>query len=392
MVVAVAVAFVLLTLPSVGVDDSNNLPTLLSSEPLVADGNTRTPSAIAASTAGPQSPTTASTAVAIASATKTTPLLPDLECARTYFEANFQRSNLQTPAAEREAANGLRESGAVDHVYVIHYSRNPKRRATMTARLAQYGIQAEFVTGFDRQDMTDDMRRCFNSWDADAIRRAESASSGGGNQSQQPSLRLQRHDKMPVPKLISAQQSVVTKHHSALYDAYRRNYSRVLVLEDDALLRANFVRRLGEVVRGAPSDFDVLMVGGCLRMFAYRRRYNTVMHSKHHYARREARCAHAFVVSQRGVREILASLPLTQAIDFQLTTAMQERQLSVFWIEPWLSVQNPEADAECVTGLFHTKCAPAVSLRDPAAYDSRLANDATQDAKWEYVPAHNSKR
>jgi GR25 family glycosyltransferase involved in LPS biosynthesis len=170
---------------------------------------------------------------------------------------------------------------------------------------------------------------------------------------------------------------------------YRQNYSVALVLEDDALLRVGFVRRLAEVMSDVPRPFDIVMVGGCMNMHAWRRKFNATMITKHVYRKQEARCAHAFVVSQRGARRLLSSLPLSQAIDFQMTSAMHETNMDVYWVEPFLSVQGKTG--ECVTNLdLGARCVSTEKYSKE--FDGRFVNDTTVYESWESVPAFHSRR
>jgi GR25 family glycosyltransferase involved in LPS biosynthesis len=196
----------------------------------------------------------------------------------------------------------------------------------------------------------------------------------------------------PVSRLKPSQVSVVAKHHFAMYDMLRQRRGLAVILEDDALLRVNFTRRLDEVLAslrlpaaadGAPRyDFDLLMIGGCLKMHAYRKKFRADRVSKHVFLKPEARCAHAYVVTARGAERFLAAMPLTLPIDFQLTSAVREAGLRAMWVEPWLSVQG--SFGGCVTQDIYKSC-PSVEKYD-RAYDVKFVNDSSVDAMWDVVP------
>jgi GR25 family glycosyltransferase involved in LPS biosynthesis len=296
-----------------------------------------------------------------------------LPCARQYFEANFQQSLLTTPSAERSGAV-IPEAG-IDKIYMIHYTPMKKRRVEMSKLLAHHNVFPQWVTGFDKEVLNDTTAQCFHTWHPEEYR-----------------VKPKEHRSMEKKqKLGKSQRSVVTKHHSALYDMYRMGYHHALVLEDDALLRTNFRQHLAEVMKEVPSTYDVIMIGGCMKMFAYRRKFNTEQLSKHVYRKREARCAHAFVVSQKGARQLLSSLPFMDAIDFQMTAAMNELKMDVYWVEPWMSVQGPSS--ECVT-LYDlgVPCTFSTTQKVPREFDARFANDTVADQLWDLVPTFRSKR
>ncbi|CUG84181.1 glycosyltransferase family 25, putative [Bodo saltans] len=296
-----------------------------------------------------------------------------LPCARMYFEANYQQSLLTTPSAERDGAV-IAEAG-IDKIYMIHYTPMKKRREAMSSMLAKHNVFPQWVTGFDKEVLNETTAQCFHTWRPEEYRGKKKA----------------ERSMLGKKALGKSQRSVVTKHHSALYDMYRMGYKHALVLEDDALLRTNFRRRLAEVMAEVPSSYDVIMIGGCMKMFAYRRKFNTTQLSKHVYRKREARCAHAFVVSQKGARRLLSSLPFMDAIDFQMTAAMNELSMDVYWVEPWMSVQGPSS--ECVT-LYDlgVPCTYSTTQKIPREFDARFANDTEADKLWDMVPAFRSKR
>ncbi|KEG10388.1 hypothetical protein DQ04_03771040 [Trypanosoma grayi] len=301
------------------------------------------------------------------------------DCAARFFEANYMRSLRETSIAERDAAH-LRHVG-VDHVYIIHYTPLRYRRGNLTAMLQMHGVTGEWVTGFDKEVLNETTDHCFHYFDAHSLTGAKSS-------------RYVTSGLFPKP-LGPAQRSVVVKHFSALYDAYRHNYQRVLVLEDDVLLRAGFVSRLGEVVRDTPPGFDAIFVGGCMRFYAWRRKTNSELITKHIYRKQSSRCAHAFVLSQAGVRKLLRSLPLTEPIDFQMNLAMREEKMTVYWVEPWMSVQGQFGEATCVTKTDLKdagSCRFSTLQRYSQSFDLRYVNDTEVLKRWENVPAFRSVR
>lgn len=302
------------------------------------------------------------------------------ECARGYFERNYERSLQATSDAERRQA--VLPSAMIDKVYMIHYTPMKKRKVAMTEMMAKHGVSVQWVDGFDKEVLNDTTASCFHAFHPEVYEKSNTPSER---------RKAHRHDQYKYVPLGKSQRSVVTKHHSALYDAYRFGYSNSLVLEDDAYLRVNFTGRLGEIMRSVPSTYDVIMIGGCMNMHAWRRKYKDVeLVTKHLYKKREARCAHAYVVSQKGVRHLLSSVPLTQAIDFQMTSAMKEREMEVYWVEPWLSVQGPST--ECVTNIDLGAACVSIEKNLGNEYDPRFAEDTAMNALWDMVPAMKSKR
>ena len=324
-----------------------------------------------------------------------------LPCAVEVYEANFLRSVEMTSELEITTAHGLREQCGVDHVYMIHYQGVPgknqksmERRKLMTELLAVHNVSAQWVVGFDREALSAPMIECVTGWHPTNLSRYcprnDHARDCADNE-WFSDRKKQRHfgpNGVPLPSLKPSQRSVVMKHHSAVYDQVRRNYSVAMILEDDAFLRANFRHRLADVMRAVPSGFDVIWIGGCMKMHAYRRKFQTRLISKHIYEKREARCAHAYILSQAGARKLLASFPLTLPIDFQITAAMKEFEMASYWVEPFLSVQGNVGG--CVTNDLGAGCV-SVSKYD-VAFDAKFADTTRVDEMWDAVPSFHSKR
>ena len=265
----------------------------------------------------------------------------------------------------------------ISHCYMVHYTPLKKRRWKMAELLSIHGVTVEWMTGFDKEDITADMKSCFHDkWVPTEYSNPKKAA---------------RHKSRPISFLRPSQISVVVKHHSVLYDVVRSGHDLALILEDDAFLRAGFRARLAEVVHEMNAlsgpKVDVVMIGGCMNMHAYRRKYKNMKKlSKHLYEKQEARCAHAFLVTKEGAKKLLAAIPLTFPIDFQMTAAMGESGLRTLWVEPFLSVQG-NIDG-CVTNDLGAKC---VSIEKyDRAFDIAYVNDSAVLKSWENVPEMGS--
>ncbi len=347
-------------------------------------------------------------------------------CAWNIYNEEYSKRQL-THSSGTTLPHSIPQAG-IDHVYMIHYSPLKKRRALMTNLLAAHGVSAEWFLGFDKDQLNASMVDCLHrNWIPDKSPRP--------NRTYARKAKAKRHIEIPArPQLKPSQQSVVIKHHAALYDMVRHGYRTALILEDDAFLRVNFVERLSEVMRAVttenekssnktsdtelswldrfggcdgvgagggdaaidcprPSEkppLDIIMIGGCMRMFGWRRKFRTVQLSKHLFEKQEARCAHAFVVTLQGAKALLASIPLTLPIDFQITRAMVEWNLRAVWVEPYLSVQGDTG--ECVTNDLGAGCVSVEKGIDLRPFDVRFLKDSKVNAMWDVVPEHNSRK
>jgi hypothetical protein len=308
----------------------------------------------------------------------------------------FAQAAAQPEYAAPPQPNAALAALGIGRVAMVHYSPSTKRRADVTASLAVHGVDVTtWVLAFDRENITDSMRQCLHTrWDPDAYPPEKRA-------------RFPRpEDRKP---LVPSQISVVTKHFFALYLAGMHTPTgHTLIIEDDVLLRAGFLAHLSNAIReadaasalprsssapsadGASTDaarnnddgrWGVLMIGGCLKMHATRRKFRSPRVGPHLFERGEARCAHAYVVTAAAARALLQSMPLTSAIDFQLNAAFREAQgrVRVFWTEPWLAVQGDYGD--CVTKHFGGKQCYSVHKYE-RSFDVKFASDPAAVSTW----------
>lgn len=305
-------------------------------------------------------------------------------CVVKLFESLYTSRN---PVPEDVSSNKIHTAKVVDAVYVVHYTKLKRRRIETAKRLAEHGLtRSRWIEGLDADDITPDMWECLHT--NYSFRNSENP------------IQRQRHDPSrggkAFQKFRPSQLSVVSKHHLAAFDMVKNGFNIALILEDDVALRYNFTGRIREVVAffeanqnatGSPG-FDIIMVGGCLKMFAQRPRYRAARVAKNIYEKPEARCAHAYLLSLNGAHHLLASMPLTLPIDYQLTAAMREWKLRGYWIEPWLSAQV-ELDG-CVTqNIGYHKCASTFSWKKLGPFYNRTIFDngaPLVDSEWEKPP------
>jgi hypothetical protein len=335
------------------------------------------------------------------------------------------------------AAGSLRQRvPEIDAVYMVHYTgaavsdakkrsqamaTAERRRVAMGAVFGKHGVHIDrWVTPMDREVLaTEDIRCLHQRWEPSEYRLPRKA---------------RRHDTQRHEMLKPTQVSVNAKHHLAMYDAVLRGHGLSLIVEDDVLFHACFadhLRNLLDSLRYPPpqnasavgasaaaaatgdaadpsppvchhhdhgSDarvppppshgFDVLWIGGCMNMHAYRRKRKMLgaQLNPHAYLKAEARCAHAYLVTNRAAVALLQSMPLTLPIDFQITTAMRERGLRSVWAEPWLSVQGDFG--ECVTNELGAGCVSKEKYT--RQFDEAFAQTPAECAKFHTVPAQGS--
>lgn len=115
-------------------------------------------------------------------------------------------------------------------------------------------------------------------------------------------------------------------HFAAFYVAVAMNYSRILVVEDDADFDKT-AWRVGhywsKVLEEIPKDFDLIHVGAGRGCGGGNKHGGWgVKYSTHFWLAQGSRCAHAYLVSQLGARNMIRSLPIVAEIDSHINYAV----------------------------------------------------------------------
>src|SRR5688500_9411516 len=136
--------------------------------------------------------------------------------ARTTRPASRNRSKMDGNETDRSAREGentttlsagrrMKDLLGLEQIYVVNPRSSEARRRSITAGLASFGLEAEFVHEWDQEDITEEVRRQTFTGDVN-IR----------------------------------QQSCGLKHITALRSIVARGQRRALILEDDALFAPGF--------------------------------------------------------------------------------------------------------------------------------------------------------
>lgn len=206
--------------------------------------------------------------------------------------------------------------------YVLSVASQPTRHQFIRQQLANIGLQADLVAAFDGPEVTESWRDCVA-----------------------PRSLL---DSRPLLDRIMSrgELSLATKHMLAAWDIFQSG-STGLVLEDDAMLPANFTAVLNEAISQAPPGWDINVPGTCFDITATKEfpSQDVTPHPLLWKCQRKcSRCSHALLWSANGAKKLLASLPLRAVIDFQINMATEPEGhgWSAFWVEPALVQQNQD--------------------------------------------------
>ena len=207
--------------------------------------------------------------------------------------------------------------------YVVHYTPLVKRKLFMEQQLKKYGIGAEYITDYDKEDLTEDDLSKFET-------------------------------KLPLPAI-----SVCCKHIQSWRRVANENLDYALILEDDAIFCDDFDVKLNEYLMELPNDFDMLFIGTCCNLHIPRWE---LREGQHIYLKSNnpsrgcagaSRCADSYLVSKNCVHAIVNyidtdSYIVNEAIDHWLNVVIRDLNLKVYWTEP------PIVSQGSVSGKFES--------------------------------------
>lgn len=210
--------------------------------------------------------------------------------------------------------------------YVIHYTPFVKRKLFMEQQLKKYGIGAEYITDYDKEDLTENDLLKFET-------------------------------KLPYLTLPAI--SVCCKHIQSWRKVANENLDYALILEDDAIFCDDFDVKSNEYLMELPNDFDMLFIGTCcnLHIRKWELREGQHIYLKSNNPRRgcagASRCADSYLVSKKCVHAIIKyidtdSYIVNNTIDHWLNDIMRDLNLKVYWAEP------PIVSQGSVSGKFES--------------------------------------
>jgi glycosyl transferase family 25 len=202
-------------------------------------------------------------------------------------------------------------------IYVIHATFMTERRASITEQLQRAGLAFEFVLGNDPGAFDPEMVQTYIS---------------------------------PNSRQPASVRSCFLKHLAAYETIRARQQEEALILEDDALLGADFRERLEAVrreARGVPEPRSV-------QLGAANNRYTPAGELRPGqilYPARKVRATEAYLIGRREAElylRALAAEPTRYPIDLVLNKLNPRLGIGVFWAEPPLLFQGS------MTGRFRS--------------------------------------
>lgn len=214
-----------------------------------------------------------------------------------------------------------KEAGPLDGILVINPRDFVERRKSIERQLDALGLGYEFIHSYDACDLDD----------AIAARYFKNA------------------------LLSPGQRSCALKHLQALRLVAARHWERALILEDDALLASQFIRRLQAALQEASqiTSPHVLFIGSGGNLYTPRRRQVT---GQHLYKSTRGRLGEAYVLgSDVALRRIewIETHGIPLPIDNLFEQIDRECGIELYWLEPPIVEQGSK------NGRFQSVLEPA---------------------------------
>ena len=203
-------------------------------------------------------------------------------------------------------------------IFVVHYDKLVERRQNMVKQLLVNGIEAEFVTQYDRNNISNNDQIIFS-----------------------------------INKIQTDRNKAITLSHLYCYREITNKYDYALILEDDAIFHNQFKERLDYYVSQLPNDWDMLFIGdGCNLHIPYDivSKSNTNIFKKcleptFWGGNGATRCSDSYLISKKcaiKVIEFIEHTKIDNAIDWWLNDVCRKYNFNVYWAEPTIVSQGSQ--------------------------------------------------
>ena len=228
-------------------------------------------------------------------------------------------------------------------VFVLHYTKLKERRQHIEKQLAKYDFDVEFITDYDKEDLSNADLELF---DTEVVSPSE--------------------------------MSLIRKHISCYERICKEGLDHAMIFEDDVTLAANFKDKLENYMEQLPKVWDLFFIGegGSCKFHVpdhiiKKQPPGTNVFYKSNYSSSwggsgASRCADSYVVSNRGAYKMLGYLDrpeykIAKEADHLLNEIALFSILKVYWAEPTLVTQESD------NGKFQTSLDGGIAARNNAA-------------------------
>jgi GR25 family glycosyltransferase involved in LPS biosynthesis len=219
----------------------------------------------------------------------------------------------------------------IENVYVVHYTKLIERRNVIEKQFKDISKNLIFIEDFDAEEITDEI---LSEW----YQPSE-------EQWYQRNTLWSRRGLPTTPfRIINMAEVSCTIKHIKAMELIAENGDG-FIIEDDVLLKDNFLENFNKAIDELPEDWDVIMVGAGCNLHV------PSVAGKIFYKVNDpaTRCLDSYLVSQKAAQKLLKTIKPFQTIsDWELAWQIYFNNLTTYWLEPSLCVQGSE------TGVYKT--------------------------------------
>jgi GR25 family glycosyltransferase involved in LPS biosynthesis len=212
----------------------------------------------------------------------------------------------------------------IKDVYIIHYTKLENRRNKIFEQFDNITQNLNFINDFDQEELSQDIINDFyypsdEEWDKKVT----------------PLWNRNLHR----PRILNiAEISCTIKHIIAIEEVAKKGDA--LIIEDDLIIKDNFVHEFNNVIENLPNDWDVIMIGKGCNMTAKNIIPGKTLYKQSHPA---TRCLDSYLLSQNAAIKISKTIkPFQLVSDWELAYHLYLHDLNVYWLEPSPCFQGSE--------------------------------------------------
>tara|TARA_R110002020_G_scaffold134029_1_gene299090 strand:- start:1144 stop:1824 length:681 start_codon:yes stop_codon:yes gene_type:complete len=213
--------------------------------------------------------------------------------------------------------------------YVMHYTPLEARRKFIDSQLAKMDItNVEFITQFDREELTEEILDKHYNQDMEAHRNACAISMRGERY---------KYEEMSPPSI-----SLNMKHLTAFKKLANQKEKFGLFIEDDCRF-CDGKKTIDSIIDSSPPNWDVMVVGGAFdhKICDYRNSFTRSQHTYLYANHPATNTTSSILYKKESAAKILPHMEaFCLPIDWQLNHAFHEAKLNVYHTYPYLCTQG----------------------------------------------------
>ena len=229
----------------------------------------------------------------------------------------------------------------LNKIFILHYTRVPERRELMKHNLSDFeaDIDIEYITGYDAEDLTDaDLIKYYNKDISEYNRKIVVYDGHLGN---------------GVPPISEVNRNGIScniKHLIAMDKIANGEDEFAVILEDDAIpYDSDFIKNINETINEIELDkWGCIFLGNGLgNNFIGKIAKKRVTDTLYKVGHPSTNCTEGYLLKKATAKKLLKSMiPFQQIIDWELSCALYENDVNVYWRLPSLVYQGS------ITGKF----------------------------------------